>query len=93
MARPQFIGRQLQLPGPIGPNWAVLSSASHWPPSTLPMSEQKALKALQRHDSRGAHWIDGQDDAGNQRITDALGTAEPEPSVGDEGDADSDPAA
>jgi integrase len=40
-----------------------------------------------------AHCIDGQADAANQRITDALGTAEPEPSVGDEGDAGSEPAA
>jgi hypothetical protein len=38
-----------------------------------------------------AHCIDGQADAANQRITGALGTTEPEP--GDEGDADSEPAA
>jgi len=37
-----------------------------------------------------AHCIDGQADAANQRITDALGTTEPGP--GDEGDADSEPA-
>ena len=35
-----------------------------------------------------AHCIDGQADAANQRITDALGMAEPEPGPGDEGDAD-----
>ncbi len=40
-----------------------------------------------------AHCIDGQADAANQRITDALGTPEPEPDPGDEGDADSEPAA
>ena len=40
-----------------------------------------------------AHCIDGQADAANQRITDALGTAEPGPGPGDEGDADSEPAA
>jgi hypothetical protein len=35
-----------------------------------------------------AHCIDGQSDAANQRITDALGTqdAQPEPEPGDEGD-------
>jgi hypothetical protein len=31
--------------------------------------------------------------AANQRITDALGTTEPEPGPGDEGDADSESAA
>jgi len=40
-----------------------------------------------------AHCIDGQADAANQRITDALGTTEPEPGPGDEGDAGSEPAA
>ena len=35
-----------------------------------------------------AHCIDGQADAANQRIADALGMAEPEPGTGDEGDAD-----
>jgi len=40
-----------------------------------------------------AHCTDGQADAANQRITDALGTAEPEPSVGDEGDAGTEPTA
>jgi carbamoyl-phosphate synthase large subunit len=40
-----------------------------------------------------AHCIGGQADAANQRITDALGTAEPEPGPGDEGDDDSKPAA
>jgi integrase len=40
-----------------------------------------------------AHCIDGQADAANQRITDALGATEPEPGPGDEGDADSEPAA
>jgi hypothetical protein len=40
-----------------------------------------------------AHFIDGQADAANQRIADALGTTEPEPGPGDEGDADSEPAA
>jgi hypothetical protein len=39
-----------------------------------------------------AHCIDGQADAANHRITDALAIAEPEPSS-DEGDADSQPAA
>jgi hypothetical protein len=39
------------------------------------------------------HCIDGQADAANQRITDALGTTEPEPGPGDEGDAGSEPAA
>jgi hypothetical protein len=38
-----------------------------------------------------AHCIDGQADAANQRITDALGTTEPGP--GDEDDADSEPEA
>jgi integrase len=38
-----------------------------------------------------AHCIDGQADAANQRITDALGTTEPGP--GDEGDAGSEQAA
>ena len=38
-----------------------------------------------------AHCIDGQADAANKRITDALGTqdAQPEPEPGDEGDGDS----
>ncbi|HVT68757.1 MAG TPA: hypothetical protein VHF26_13480 [Trebonia sp.] len=36
-----------------------------------------------------AHCIDGQADAANQRITDALGTAEPETGPGGEGDAGS----
>ena len=40
-----------------------------------------------------AHCIDGQADAANQRITDALGTTEPESGPGDEGDAGSEPAA
>jgi hypothetical protein len=40
-----------------------------------------------------AHCIDGQADAANQRSTDALGTTEPEPGPGEEGDADSEPAA
>jgi hypothetical protein len=40
-----------------------------------------------------AHCTDGQADAAAHRITDALGTAEPEPGPGDEGDADSEPAA
>jgi hypothetical protein len=39
-----------------------------------------------------AHCIDGQAGAANQRITDALGTAVPEPGPGDEGDAGSEPA-
>jgi hypothetical protein len=39
-----------------------------------------------------AHCIDGQADAANQRITDALGTTEPEPGPGDEGDDDSEQA-
>jgi hypothetical protein len=40
-----------------------------------------------------APCIDGQADAANQRIADALGTAEPEPGPGDEGDAGSESAA
>ena len=38
-----------------------------------------------------AHCIDGQADAANKRISDALGTqdAQPEPEPGDEGDGDS----
>src|SRR5690349_8095342 len=39
-----------------------------------------------------AHCIDGQADAANQRITDALGAAEPEPGPGDEEDGDSEKA-
>jgi integrase len=39
-----------------------------------------------------AHCIDGQADAVNQRITDALGSTEPEPGPGDEGDPGSEPA-
>ena len=40
-----------------------------------------------------AHCIDGQADAANQRITDALSTPEADQDPGDEGDADSEPAA
>jgi hypothetical protein len=40
-----------------------------------------------------AHCIDGQANAANQRITDALSTPEAEQDPGDEGDADSEPAA
>ena len=40
-----------------------------------------------------AHCIDGQVDAANQRITDALGTSEAEQDPGDEGDAGSEPTA
>jgi nitric oxide reductase NorQ protein len=40
-----------------------------------------------------AHCIDGQADAANQRIADALGTAEPEPGPGDEVDDNSGSAA
>jgi hypothetical protein len=40
-----------------------------------------------------AHCIDGQADAANKRITDALSTPETERNPGDEGDADSEPAA
>ena len=40
-----------------------------------------------------AHCIGGQADAANQRITDALGTTEADQNPGDEGDADSEPAA
>jgi integrase len=40
-----------------------------------------------------AHCIDGQADAANQRITDALGATEAGHDPGDEGDADSEPAA
>jgi hypothetical protein len=40
-----------------------------------------------------AHCIDGQADAANQRITDALDTTEPEPGPDDEGDAGSEQAA
>jgi hypothetical protein len=39
-----------------------------------------------------AHCIDGQADAANQRITEALGALEVEQDPGDEGDADSEPA-
>jgi hypothetical protein len=39
-----------------------------------------------------AHCIDGQADAANKRITDALGTQDPEPESGDEGDDDSEQA-
>ena len=35
-----------------------------------------------------AHCIDGQADAANQRITDALGTQDTQPEAGDEGDDD-----
>jgi hypothetical protein len=38
------------------------------------------------------HCIDGQAEAANQRITDALGTTEPEPGAGEEGDAGSEQA-
>jgi integrase len=40
-----------------------------------------------------AHCIDGQANAANQRITDALSTPEADQDPGDEGDADSEPAA
>jgi hypothetical protein len=40
-----------------------------------------------------AHCIDGQADAANQRITDALGTQDTDEDPGDEGDGDSEPAA
>ena len=40
-----------------------------------------------------AHCIDGQADAANQRITDALGTTDTDQDAGDEVDAGSDPAA
>jgi hypothetical protein len=40
-----------------------------------------------------AHGIDGQANAANQRIADALSTPEAEQDPGDEGDADSEPAA
>jgi len=36
-----------------------------------------------------AHCIDGQADAANQRITDALGTKDTQPEPGDEEDSDS----
>jgi len=36
-----------------------------------------------------AHCIDGQADAANERITDALGTQDTEQDPGDEGDGDS----
>jgi hypothetical protein len=39
-----------------------------------------------------AHCVDGQADAANQRITDALGTTESEPGPGGEGDDDSEQA-
>jgi hypothetical protein len=39
-----------------------------------------------------AHCIDGQADAANQHITDALGITEPESGPGDEGDDDSEQA-
>lgn len=40
-----------------------------------------------------AHCIDGQANAANQCITDALGAPEAEQDPGDEGDADREPAA
>ena len=40
-----------------------------------------------------AHCIDGQADAANQRIADALGAAEAEPGPGSEGDAGNESAA
>ncbi len=40
-----------------------------------------------------AHCIDGQADAANQRITDALSTPDGQLDPGDEGDGDSEPAA
>ena len=40
-----------------------------------------------------AHCIDGQADAANQRITDALGTTEADQDPSGEGDASSEPAA
>ena len=40
-----------------------------------------------------AHCIDGQADAANQRITDALSTPEADQDPGDEGGVDSEPAA
>ena len=40
-----------------------------------------------------AHCIDGQADAANQRITDALSTTEADPGPGGEGDAGSAPTA
>jgi hypothetical protein len=40
-----------------------------------------------------AHCIDGQADAANKRITDALGTQNAEQDPGDEGDSDSEPTA
>ena len=40
-----------------------------------------------------AHCIDGQADAANQRITDALSAPEADQDPGDEGDAESEPAA
>jgi hypothetical protein len=39
-----------------------------------------------------AHCIDGQADAANKRITYALGTQDPEPEPGEEGDDDSEEA-
>jgi hypothetical protein len=40
-----------------------------------------------------AHCVDGQADAASKRMTDALGTAEPESGPGDEGDAKSETTA
>jgi hypothetical protein len=40
-----------------------------------------------------AHCIDGQADAANQRITDALGAQDAGQDGGEEGDGDSEPAA
>jgi hypothetical protein len=40
-----------------------------------------------------AHCIDGQADAANQRITDALGAEDAGSDPGEEGDGDSEPAA
>ncbi len=37
-----------------------------------------------------AHCVDGQADAANKRMTEALGTAEPESGPGDEGDDEGD---
>ena len=71
------------------------AAVSLWLKSGVPATE------VARHAGHGvavllkiyAHCIEGQADAANQRITDALGSTESEPGPGDEGDADSEPAA
>jgi hypothetical protein len=61
-------------PLPAGPATEVARRAGHGVAVLLKIS---------------VHCIDGQADAANQRITDALGTKDPEPEPGDEEDGDS----